>query len=31
MENDPQRISRFGEPPEAELPADIAAVYAKNR
>ena len=30
MENDPQRISRFGEPPEAELPADIAAVYAKN-
>ncbi|PZR58323.1 MAG: alkylhydroperoxidase [Candidatus Meridianibacter frigidus] len=25
------RISRFGEPTETELPADIAEVYAKNR
>jgi 4-carboxymuconolactone decarboxylase len=28
---DERRISRFGEPPEAELPDDIAAIYAKNR
>ncbi len=26
-----ERPSRFGEPPEAGLPGDIAAVYAKNR
>ena len=26
-----ERISRFGEPAEARLPDDIAAVYAKNR
>jgi uncharacterized peroxidase-related enzyme len=24
-------VSRFGEPPENDLPADIAEVYAKNR
>jgi uncharacterized peroxidase-related enzyme len=24
-------VSRFGEPPESDLPADIAEVYAKNR
>jgi uncharacterized peroxidase-related enzyme len=28
---DERRISRFGEPPEADLPDDIASVYAKNR
>ncbi len=25
------RPSRFGEPPESELPADISEIYAKNR
>jgi uncharacterized peroxidase-related enzyme len=25
------RFSRFGEPDETDLPADIAAIYAKNR
>lgn len=25
------RVSRFGEPAEAELPADVAEVYAQNR
>ncbi len=29
--NDPIRPSRFGEPDEAKLPDDIAAIYAKNR
>lgn len=24
-------VSRFGEPPESDLPADIAEIYAKNR
>ena len=28
---DERRISRFGEPPETDLPDDIATVYAKNR
>jgi uncharacterized peroxidase-related enzyme len=31
MERELDRPSRFGEPNEAELPPDIAAVYAKNR
>ena len=29
--NDPTLPSRFGEPDEATLPDDIAAIYAKNR
>jgi uncharacterized peroxidase-related enzyme len=29
--DDDERPSRFGEPAESELPADIASVYAKNR
>jgi uncharacterized peroxidase-related enzyme len=28
---DERRISRFGEPAEADLPSDIATIYAKNR
>ncbi|GAC1301556.1 MAG: peroxidase-related enzyme [Vulcanimicrobiaceae bacterium] len=31
MRDNDDRPSRFGEPDEAELPPDIAAVYAKNR
>ena len=31
MERELDRPSRFGEPNEAELPPDIADVYAKNR
>jgi len=32
MSADAQRpISRFGEPPEAELPGDIRAIYEQNR
>jgi len=31
MQRDLDRPSRFGEPNEAELPPDIAEIYAKNR
>ncbi len=31
QQNKNDRPSRFGEPPEAELPEDIAAIYAQNR